>query len=167
MDSKALTMAVPVYETQPDYCLLQSYDLSLFDEATKQMPSFIKLTQSSVSIQSDDPSLTGTFTLRFTAKEKRLGFSDSTVSFQVSFGCTISDLNPVYSASTVFNIVYALRTVPVQITMPNYTWQPTSCKKTIEYKLVNQTPGAASETTYPNFFKFDMASKKVTLNGDA
>ena len=74
---------------------------------------------------------------------------------------------PVYSASTVFDMVYALRTVPIQITMPTYTWQPTSCKKNIEYKLENQTTGAASETSYPKFFKFDMASKKVTLNGDA
>ena len=54
----------------------------------------------------------------------------------------------------------------MQITMPTYKWQPTLCEKTIEYKLVNQTPGAASEIMYPKFFKFDMASKKVTLNGD-
>jgi hypothetical protein len=64
-------------------------------------------------------------------------------------------------------MVYALRTVPLHITMPTYTWQPTSCTKTIEYKLENKTTGAASEITYPKFFKFDMASKKVTLYGDA
>ena len=63
-------------------------------------------------------------------------------------------------------MIYALRTVPVQFTMPNYTWQPSKCKKTIEYKLENQTAGAASLSTYPSFFKFDLASKKVTLNGD-
>ena len=73
---------------------------------------------------------------------------------------------PVYSSQTVFNMIYALRTVPVQFTMPNYTWQPSKCKKTIEYKLENQTAGAASLSTYPSFFKFDVTSKKVTLSGD-
>ena len=63
-------------------------------------------------------------------------------------------------------MIYALRTVPVQFTMPSYTWQPSKCKKTIEYKLENQTSGAASLSTYPSFFKFELASKKVTLNGD-
>jgi hypothetical protein len=73
---------------------------------------------------------------------------------------------PVYSSHTVFNMIYALRTVPVQFTMPNYTWKPSECKKTIEYKLENQTTGAASLSTYPSFFKFDATSKKVTLSGD-
>jgi hypothetical protein len=96
----------------------------------------------------------------------RQGFVDNTVSFKVTLSCEISDFLPVYSSKTVFNMIYALRTVPVQFTMPSYTWQPSKCKKTIEYKLENQTSGAASLSTYPSFFKFDLASKKVTLNGD-
>jgi hypothetical protein len=51
--------------------------------------------------------------------------------------------------------------------MPSYTWQPSKCKKTIEFKLENQTSGAASLSTYPSFFKFDLTSKKVTLSGDS
>jgi hypothetical protein len=73
---------------------------------------------------------------------------------------------PVYSSQTVFNMIYALRTVPVQFSMPNYTWRPSNCKKTIEYKLENQTAGAASLSIYPSFFKFDLVSKKVTMSGD-
>jgi len=63
-------------------------------------------------------------------------------------------------------MIYALRTVPVQFTMPSYTYQPRICNKTVEYRLENKTSGAASTSTYPSFFKFDMASKKVTLSGD-
>ena len=47
-----ITMAVPVYGTLPDYCLLKPDDveLSLIDESTKKQPTFVNLTQTSVSI---------------------------------------------------------------------------------------------------------------------
>ena len=54
----------------------------------------------------------------------------------------------------------------MQFSMPNYTWRPSNCKKTIEYKLENQTAGAASLSNYPSFFKFDLVSKKVTMSGN-
>ena len=45
-----ITMAVPVYGTLPDYCLLVPVELSLIDESTKKQPTFVNLTQTSVSI---------------------------------------------------------------------------------------------------------------------
>jgi hypothetical protein len=127
MNSIPMTMSVPVYGTVPDYCLLTPVELSITNESKKETPEFVLLDKVSntVSIKSDDPSLVGSYTLRFIAKETRQGFVDSTVSFQINITCEINNFMPVYSTSTVQNMVYALRTVPVQITMPNYTWQPT------------------------------------------
>jgi hypothetical protein len=97
----------------------------------------------------------------------RQTFFDNTVSFVVNLTCEVSDLKPVYTDKTVFELIYVLRSAPLQFTMPTYTWQPANCKKNLEFKLENQSPGAASSTSFPNFFKFDLATKKVSLNGDS
>ena len=89
------------------------------------------------------------------------------MSFKVSFSCEISDFKPIYSKQTVFEMVYVLRNLPVEIPLPSYTWLPSLCKKKIEYRLENQSIGALSTLSYPNFFKLDLANKKVTLKGES
>ena len=64
-------------------------------------------------------------------------------------------------------MVYVLRNLVVEIPLPSYTWLPSLCKKKIEYRLENQSIGTLSTLSYPNFFKLDLVTKKVTLKGES
>lgn len=98
---------------------------------------FVSLDSKSVSIQTDDPGLVGSYTLRITAQEMRQTFFDKTVSFVVRLSCEISDLKPVYTNKVLFELIYVLRSAPMEFTMPAYTWLPANCKKNLEYRLEN------------------------------
>ena len=165
LNSKPVSLPLPVYKTTPDYCLLTPYALALVDEAQQsaKLPAFVKLGASSVTILNKDPSVVGSYSFRFVATEARFPqFQDKSVVFSVAFSCDITGLAPVKTEATISELVYVLRSASFSFDMPKYAWQPAACRKDLEFKLEN-----LGGPTFPKFMRFDAQTLKVTLNGDS
>jgi len=120
-------MALPVYKTDPEYCLLQPYTIELLDDSTAstKLPGFISVDKTSVTILNKDPAVTGKFLFRFVATEPRFGLVDRAVTFSVTITCTIGKILP--EASDVSEIFYVLRTAPYTFNIPKYSSEPIGC----------------------------------------
>lgn len=59
----------------------------LVDAHAGQLPSFISLNDSGVTILTNDPTITNQFEFKFIATEPRFNLVDQSVSFTVTFQC--------------------------------------------------------------------------------
>ena len=85
--------------------------------------------------------------------------------FTLTVICRIDNLTPKYTASTVFEIVYAIRSPPVLFSLPEYTWKPAGCKQNLIYTLVNTSNGKTSTTSFPKILSYDKNAKTIQLAG--
>jgi len=129
LNSKPVILPLPVYQTDPKYCLLQPYSLVLVDANSGQLPSFISLNSSGVTILTNDPTITSQFEFKFIATEPRFNLVDKSVSFSVTFKCEISKISDVISSKTIpTSTIYVLRSAPVVYELPTFSWSPSNCK---------------------------------------
>lgn len=79
--------------------------------------------------------------------------------FTLKVVCRITNLKPVFTDKTVYDLVYPIRSAPFTIAMPEYTWQPPECQQKLVYKL--QTVGAVM----PGIMTFDKGKREAHLSG--
>lgn len=165
LNSLPVKMVLPVYKTDPEYCLLQPYKIELLDDSTAstKLPGFITFDKINVTILNKDPAVTGKFVFRFVATEPRFGLVDRAVTFSVTITCRVGKI--VTGASDVSDIVYVLRTAPFTFKIPNYSHEPTACATVLSYKLENASAGGSADSL-PKFVQYDAKKMTVTLNGD-
>lgn len=83
---------LPVYKTEPAYCMLLGVENSLvFEGNSDQQPGFVKIDERTrqLTIYDIDPLTIGTYRFYIRAVEQRSGFEDSTVKFEVNVSCSI------------------------------------------------------------------------------
>ena len=85
-------------------------------------PEFISFVDSEISIQTNDLKHLGIYKLRIKAEEVASKLVDTTVEFTIEVVCRITNLKPVFTDKTIYNLVYPIRSAPVTIAMPEYTW---------------------------------------------
>ena len=146
LNSLPVKMVLPVYKTDPEYCLLQPYTIMLLDDSTAstQLPGFLTVDKTSVTIFNKDPAITGKFVFRFVATEPRFGLVDRAVTFSVTITCTVGKI--VAGASDVSDIVYVLRTAPYTFKIPKYSSEPSACETVLSYKLENASAGGSADS---------------------
>ena len=53
-----------------------------------------------ISVQTDDPTNTGVYKFKITAKDPRTGALNNSVTFELTIVCRIADLKPQYDSTT-------------------------------------------------------------------
>jgi len=90
---------MPVYGTDPSFCLLDPVRNVLMIDGNPKIPLFITYTQNAIKIMTNDVTLTGIYVFKvavlLNTTNPTAQFNDDSVTFQVQVHCAIKDLRPV------------------------------------------------------------------------
>ena len=130
-------MLVPTYATEPSYCLLSPYTLTLEGDGINSsvLPPFISIDGTNITILTNDPKYKLAYTFRVVAKENRSKLTNNSVIFTVKFRCHITNMKPIIDSSTVKEINYTLRSLPLTLGLPTFTWEPAECPAGFAYTM--------------------------------
>jgi len=90
---------MPVYGTDPSFCLLDPVRNVLMLDGNTKIPLFISYTQNAIKIMTNDVTLTGTYVFKVAVFLDTINpaakFNDDILTFQVQVDCAIINLRPV------------------------------------------------------------------------
>ena len=84
-DATPVTMLIPEYKTEPSFCLISPPLLKLENVDSTPLPSFIRMDQTKIIIQTSDPKFVNAFSFKVVATDSLSKRVDSGASFKVKF----------------------------------------------------------------------------------